>query len=129
MKQNQPACLYCKQQVDAAATRCPSCGAVIPREDIWPPSPIGAVQPVPKKPQLLTKAVWGDVVLGIGASIGLYTRWTIGVIAIPILYFLMRKKYPIFSRALGWCYIIPLILLGGILLVCVASGIYSKLGG
>jgi len=127
VRQQTPACPYCNQQVDAAATRCPNCGAVIPRENVWPP-PSGSMQPVPQhqQPELMTTVVWGDVVLGIAVSVGLYMLWNIGVVAIPILYALLRKKYPIFSRSLGWCYIVPLILLGGVFLACAVSSIYSK---
>ena len=126
----QPRCLYCRHPVAPEAKRCPNCGAVIPRQGDWPPPAANNVQPAPKKPgELLTIAAWLDVVLGIATAVVLYLLWGISIVAIPIMYAFLYKKYPIFARTLGWCYVIPLILLAGAFLVCAGSGVYHQLGG
>jgi len=121
MNPQQPICPNCGRPMDGPTPNCPNCGVSLQAYGAWPPPPDGQIQPVAPSPQLLTGAVWGDVIVGIIATIGLYVLWCTGLITVPLLYSFQRRKYPIFARALGWAYIASLVGLGGAFLACVGA--------
>ena len=137
------------------AAVCPHCGYVRPA---WPPPPVGFVGPRPHSSaarmeagKLVTGKVRGDVMLGfsISAALCLMTLslmtgygslfhgnlgWGLGLLAPPVLYFVLRPRYPALARGLGWGVITGFILLPftvvavlvalalGVLALCNTSG-------
>jgi len=74
--------------------------------------------PQPPLPTLLTGAAWGDMTLGIGISF-VSNFFCLGFIVMPILYFTLKMKYPIFSRGIGYGFLAGVVLLLGAFGVCV----------
>ena len=133
------------------AAVCPNCGCVRP---VWPPPPAGFVAPrYVGKPAagplaagpLVTGAVGGDVTLGLSISIAICLvslslmtgygslfrgnlGWGLGLLAPPVLYFVLRPRYPAVARGLGWgvltgCILLPFAVIA--VLAALALGILS----
>lgn len=86
---------------------------------VWPPPVF--VEPVDFGPSLLTGLVWGDFVLGVVVCGFTFLCWGAGIILVPIVYFMKRRKYVIFARALGWTYIASIAALGGLFYICAST--------
>jgi hypothetical protein len=141
-------CPNCAMPWPADATVCPNCGFIrLPVPD-WPPRPLGQVPPSklpdPKLPDasLLTGNATSDILLGLGISaapiliiIGLSfffrsrSFYELTLALPPVLYFVLRRRYPVLARGLGvgvliglaliLLFVVGLVLLGlGILAWC-----------
>jgi hypothetical protein len=75
---------------------------------VWPPQPIYEL-PLAPQSQLATGRVWGDVLYGFGVTVAFFLACGSGIFLIPILYFLERRRYPVFIRSMGWSYFIIII--------------------
>jgi hypothetical protein len=105
--------------------KCPNCGAAL-NEGVWPPPLEGSPQPVPPSPvRLKTGSIPGDVALGIGFTVLFFVLCGVGVIAVPIYYSGQRKIYPTYARAIGWSYIVALVVFGGAFYTCYTNMMYS----
>lgn len=122
-------CPNCGELVEADKTMCPNCGRSltpppVPADDIWPPPPEGFVAPQPTAPpvgKLITGKPWGDYALGIVSGLGSVFMFGIGLPLIPILYFTMRRTYPMFARGIGHVGLLWLVVLLGAFIVCMAG--------
>lgn len=63
-------------------------------------------------PKLVTGNAAGDIVLGIGIGLSSFAVG-IGIIAMPALYFVLRRSYPILARGLGFGWLAGTVLLLG----------------
>lgn len=113
-------CPNCGRVAQANAKVCPNCGAAL-TGDVWPPPVPGQPIPAPPEGRLLTGSRRGDIALGIVTSLLSCLFFAIGLIAIPIVYALTTRKYPVFARALGWTYIGVLCALAGAFCLCVVG--------
>ena len=116
-------CANCGEPVDAEQRICPHCGREQP-----PPLPLLEGKRLPGEPmgRLLTGMAWLDILLGIIAAFGSLFLWGIGLLAAPILYFVLRPSYPIFARGIGYGMLGFVVILLGLLALClVALGIAS----
>lgn len=122
-------CPNCGELVDTDKTMCPNCGrsltpSPVPDSDIWPPPPEGVVAPQPVPPpvgKLITGKNWGDYALGIVSGLGSMFVFGVGLLLIPILYFTMRRTYPMFARGLGHVGLFYVVILLGLLAVCLVG--------
>jgi len=115
------------------STHCPNCGTAWPvgvdvcahcgfvRAPAWPPAPTGQPPPLPPAPRLLTGAAWGDMTLGVVIGLGSNLFYGLGLVIAPILYFVLRPKYPIFTRGIGYGYLAVVALLLGAAAWCFYS--------
>jgi hypothetical protein len=86
---------------------------------LWPPPPINGPAPRSPEPRLLTKTVWGDVTLGgVIALVSLFVGG-LGLIAMPILYFVLRPTMPAFARGIGYGFLGTLVLFLGAFALCI----------
>lgn len=101
------------------APACPNCGFLRPA--VWPPTPQGQVAPIPHLPRLVTKSATGDLLLGLGLSLISFFGVGLGVVAMPILYFVLQPRYPAFARGIGFGWLGGMALLLGAFAVCIVS--------
>lgn len=116
-------CPNCGTAWPAGVGVCPHCGFIRPA---WPPAPTGQQQPPsPLPPRLLTAAAWGDLTLGLVICFGANLCFGLGVVVSPILYIILRPKYPVLARGIGYG------ILAGVALIlgAVAWCFYSIFGG
>ena len=139
-----PPCPNCGLPNPAGAAVCPNCGYTQGRAPSWPPPPTGFIAPPPPPVgPLLTGKVKGDLALGIGFTVVVYSLTVAlavglvpGALASPVyglgffvplaLYFAVRPFYPTLSRGLGrgGLVFLALLFLGlaltflGLLIVC-----------
>ena len=113
-----PPCPNCGLPWPPEAPVCPNCGYVRPEIPSWPPSPGGqpGLSTLPP-PKLVTGNATGDMVLGIGIGLSSFSVG-IGIIAIPVLYFVLRRSYPVLVRGLGFGWLAGMALLLGALAIC-----------
>lgn len=122
-----PPCPNCGQPWPPEVPVCPNCGYLRPAGSSWLPTPGGQPATRPRLPsKLVTGSATGDVLLGLGISALTFVSLGIGFLVIPILYFLMRRQYPVFARGLGFGWIAGTALLLGALAVCI--GLLSQSG-
>ena len=127
--QPSPPCPNCGLPWPPEAPICPNCGYVRPEIPSWPPSPggqPGLAAPIPSK--LVTGNDTGDVLLGVGISLAsLFVG--IGIIAMPILYFALRRSYPVLARGLGFGWLVGAAAALGILAICIVGISHSSQNG
>ena len=112
-------CPNCGAHWPPGAGVCPNCGYVRPA---WPPPPAGRVTPsLPPVSKLVTGKDWGDLTLGVSLSFLSNFLACIGFVLMPILYFTLKPKYPVFARGLGYGTLAGLVLILGAFAVCVAQ--------
>ena len=116
-------CPNCGQAWPPGAAVCPHCGFVRPGASAaWPPPPGGLVAPPPPPvSKLVTGRAWGDITLGIGLSVVSCFLLGLGFILMPILYFTLRPKYPVFARGLGYGFLAGVALLLGAFALCLVA--------
>src|SRR5690242_4345028 len=109
-------CPNCGQPVEGDARVCPHCGA-----GLTPPLPV--LQGPPPRPQvsLLTGAAWLDVVVGLLAVFGSLLLMGIGVVIPFVLYFILRPRYPVFARGMGYGLGAIAVLILGAFALCVVG--------
>jgi hypothetical protein len=56
--------------------------------------------------------------LGIVTTLVSFVLSGIGLIAIPIVYLVMTRRFSVFARALGWTYIVSIGALAGAFCIC-----------
>ena len=120
MESTRP-CPNCGSQVGVGTTVCPNCGAVLPppsAQPAWPPPPGGFPPPQTFALKLVTGSTAGDVILGIVLSFVTCFIGGLGLIASPILYFVLRPTHPMFARGLGYGFLTALVLLLGAFALC-----------
>jgi hypothetical protein len=101
-------CPSCKVELPKETRLCPHCGALVyaglaqqQRQINGDYSATGQLMP-PILPYI-TKSKWGDIALGVlVGSVGGYGS----IIGIPIAFFLLRKKYPVFTNTIGIVWIL-----------------------
>lgn len=102
------------------ATVCPHCGGQ-PPGSVWPPAPVGGFVPVggvvpalpspPRPPgQLITGKAWADLILGLVATLLSSFLGGLGLVVMPILYFVLRPNFPVFARGIGYGLLVMLLL-------------------
>jgi hypothetical protein len=114
-------CPNCHVAWPEGASVCPHCGYVRSAPSVWPPPPsqlIGVPHSPPPGPKLVTGKVWGDLTLGIGISFASNFFYCLGLLVMPILYFMLRANYPVFARGIGFGFVAGLVLLLGALVWC-----------
>jgi hypothetical protein len=84
---------------------CPHCGADL---TVWPPAT--GEQPQEIGPRLKTGSVNGDIFTGIFDCGFSCLLCGIGYVGIPLHYYTVRHRFPIYARSLGWTYIVFLML-------------------
>lgn len=111
-------CANCGEPVDEGQRICPHCGREQP-----PPLPVleGRTLSGELMGRLLTGVAWLDIVLGIIAGLGSPFLYGIGLIAAPLLYFVMRPHYPIFARGLGYGMLAFAAIFLGLVAWCIAA--------
>ena len=117
-------CPNCRIAWPEGASVCPNCGYVpSPAPSSWPPPPsiFRGVSQSPPGPKLLTGKVWGDLTLGIGISFASNFLYCLGLVIMPILYFMLRANYPVFARGIGYGIVAGLTLLLGAVVWCFAG--------
>lgn len=115
-------CPNCEAPWLPGAAACPNCGYLQASVPAWPPPPTGFVAPPPPlEPQLVTGKAWGDVTLGLGISFLSNFLYCLGFIVMPILYFTLKPKYPLFTRGIGYGTLVGLVLLLGAVVYCFAG--------
>ena len=110
-------CPNCGAPWPPGAGVCPNCGFVRPA---WPP-PAGRVAPAPPVPRLITGKAWGDLTLGIGLSFLSNFLAGAGFLLMPVLYFTLKRNYPVFARGIGYGILAGLALLLGAFAFCLYS--------
>ena len=131
------------------ANVCPHCGYLRPGIPTWPPPPTGFAPPsLLPAANLVTGKVEGDVMFGLAISVascfvtlslmtGYHSLfpanlgWGLGLLAPPILYFILRPRYTALARGLGWgvltgCIVLPFAVVA--VLVALALGVLSLCG-
>lgn len=116
-----PPCPNCGLPWPPDAPVCPNCGYVRPEIPSWPPSPGGqpgllALPPV----KLVTGHATGDIFLGLGISLASFLVG-IGIVVMPILYFALRRRYPILARGFGFGWLAGMALLLGAFAICLVG--------
>jgi hypothetical protein len=111
-------CDNCGEPVNDDQRICPRCGREQP-----PPLPVleGKALSGQEIGRLLTGVAWLDIVLGIVAVFGSLFLYGIGLLAAPILYFVLRPRYPIFARGLGYGMLAFAAILLGLVAWCIAA--------
>ena len=120
MESTRP-CPNCNNPASADAALCPHCGAILPptaASAVWPPPPSNSPPPAPFVQKLVTASESGDVTLGIGVTVLICIFGGIGLVASPILYFMLRPSAPFFARGIGYGFLVGAALLFGALAVC-----------
>lgn len=117
-----PPCPNCGMPWPPAAPVCPNCGYVRPDIPSWPPPPGGqpSLPAMPPPVKLVTGNAAGDIVLGVGVSLASFFVG-IGILVIPIMYFVLRRPYPVLARGLGFGWLTGAVLLLGALALCVVG--------
>ncbi len=137
-------CPNCGAPWPPEANVCPNCGHILPA---GPPPPAGLGAAPPPAPKLVTGRAWGDLTLGIALSLltlgsapaVLTLAWDadygfglsgliacVGFVVMPVLYFRLRPKYPVFARGIGYGLLASLVVfLGAFALCCVALALYQ----
>ena len=116
-----PPCPNCGMPWPPEAPVCPNCGYVRPEIPSWPPSPGG--QPglsATLPPKLATGNATGDIMLGIGVGLASFAVG-IGILAAPVLYFVLRGSYPVLARGLGFGWLAGVVLLLGAFAICLVG--------
>ncbi len=122
-------CPNCGMPWPADAPVCPNCGYVRPDIPSWPPPPGGRIG-APSVPysKLVTGSDTGDILLGLGISLASFFVG-IGIIVMPILYFALRRSYPVLARGLGFGWLTGTALLLGALAICIIGLSQSSQNG
>ena len=111
-------CPNCGRPWPANAPACPNCGLLRPA--VWPPSPSGSAAPSPVPPRLVTGKAAGDIVLGLLLSLLSFALAGLGVVLMPILYFVFQPRFPVFARGIGFGWLTGMALILGAVAVCFA---------
>ncbi|MDQ2686817.1 MAG: zinc ribbon domain-containing protein [Armatimonadota bacterium] len=117
-------CPNCRKPVGAGVTVCPNCGASMP----LPPMAGTALPtsvPAPPAPRLLTGNAVGDFILGMLASILAVAVAGLGILVMPILYFVLRPTLPVFARGIGYTMLLVGVLLLGAFGYCMYALTYQ----
>jgi predicted amidophosphoribosyltransferase len=95
-------CPSCQTELPKETRLCPNCGALVyggmaqqqrPMNDDHAPG-----QFMPPISPYITKSKWGDIALGVVVSwMGSYAS----LIGVPVVFFLLRKKYRVFANTIG----------------------------
>lgn len=113
-----PPCPNCGQPWPENAPACPNCGLLRPA--VWPPPPGGSAAPSPVPLRLVTGKAAGDIALGVFLSLLSFALAGLGVVLMPILYFVFQPRFPVFARGLGFGWLTGMALILGAFAVCVA---------
>jgi len=120
-------CPNCGTPWTPGAAACPHCGWQPPGA-AWPPAPVGGfVPPPPPRPpgRLLTGRAWADMTLGVLATLLSSLVGGLGLVVMPILYFVLRPGFPVFARGIGY----GLLGMGALILGAIAWCFASVFGG
>lgn len=113
-------CPNCHSPVGAGVPLCPNCGASMP----LPPTPGQAPlpgafgMPTPPATRLLTGNAAFDFILGVLATLASVFVAGLGILVMPILYFVLRPTVPVFARGVGYSLIFVGVLLLGAFAFC-----------
>lgn len=116
-------CPNCGTAWPPGAAACPHCGWQPPGAS-WPPAPTsGFVQPPPPPApgRLLTGRAWVDMTLGVLATLLSSLVGGLGLVVMPILYFVLRPNFPVFARGIGYGLLVVGALILGAIAWCFAS--------
>lgn len=115
-------CPNCGTVWTPGAAACPHCGWQPPGAS-WPPAPNGGfVQPpLPPQGRLLTGKAWADITLGVVSTLLSSFVGGLGLVVMPILYFVLRPNFPVFARGIGYGLLGILALILGAIAWCFAS--------
>jgi len=117
-----PLCPNCEMPWPLGADVCPHCGYLRSSIPAWPPPPTSLVPlPALPGPKLVTGTAWGDLTLGIFISFASNLFYGVGLLLSPILYFVLRRSFPVFARGLGFGFLAGIALLLGALVWCFAA--------
>lgn len=119
-------CPNCRNRVEPGVSVCPNCGASMPLpptpgQSAWPPAAVGPGNPASPTPRLLTGNAAFDFVLGVLATLLSFFIAGLGILVMPVLYFVLRPSAPVFARGIGY----TLLLLGILLLGAFAFCLYG----
>jgi uncharacterized paraquat-inducible protein A len=103
-------CPNCGKIVNASLTFCPNCGAALKTSE---------------PARLITSSEIGDAVLGVFVAIVSLFLFGIGVLAIPIVWAVMRRTHPAFARGVGIAGLTVLVLLLGAVVVCYGFVVFT----
>lgn len=112
-------CPNCRKPVGAGVGVCPNCGASMPLppmagQTAWPPAAVGGPGiPAPPAPRLLTGNAVGDFSLGVLLTILSIFIAGLGILVMPVLYFVFRPTLPVFARGIGYTMIVVGVILLG----------------
>lgn len=131
-----PSCPNCGTAWPPESRFCPLCGFMRPLPAAWPPPIAGLIAPPLLASQRMTGNAGGDVAVGLGICfapwpvmmglshiLGSSIYYSVLLLAPPVLYFVLRPRYPFVARGLGYGFLLSLILtpillvLGVVLLV------------
>ncbi len=116
-----PPCPNCGLPWLPDAPVCPNCGYVRPEIPSWPPTPGGQPGLAALPPsKLVTGSATGDIFLGLGISLASFLVG-IGIVVMPVLYFVLRRSYPILARGLGFGWLAGMALLLGAFAICIVD--------
>lgn len=107
------------------ALRLAAAGFRVAARACWRLCPATPTTPPLPPNRLLTGRAWSDMTLGILLTFFSVFVVGIGLIAMPILYFMLRATFPMFTRGIGYGLLGALMVTSGIfvlLLVGIAAG-------
>lgn len=115
-------CPNCGTPWPNGAAVCPHCGWQQPNA-AWPPAPVGGfVQPPPPPmPRLVTGRAWADLTAGIFTTLMTSFIGGLGIVVMPVLYFIIKPNYPVFARGIGYGILGVFALMLGALAWCFAT--------
>jgi hypothetical protein len=95
-------CSSCQTELPKETRLCPHCGALVyagqAQQQRQVNSDNAGGQFLPPISPYVTKSKWGDIALGVVVScMGSYAS----IIGVPVVFFLLRKKYPTLANTLG----------------------------
>ena len=105
-------CPNCSHPVGTGVSVCPNCGALMP----LPPmagAGLPAGIPAPPAPRLLTGNAIADFSLGVLVTILSIAIAGLGILVMPVLYFVLRPTRPVFARGIGYTMLLVGVLLLG----------------
>ena len=93
-------CPSCQEKLSSDTCLCPNCGALVYEGQGQAQKIPDFNTVVPQSPTLITKNKGGDIILGIICTGSAMLTGGLDIIAIPIIYLIVREKYPVFVHTM-----------------------------
>jgi hypothetical protein len=103
-------CPSCKADLPTNTRLCPECGSLVYAGQVQQQrNTDGTTNFVTPPSPYVTKSKWSDVAL---AVVVCWMGGWASIIGVPIVFFIVRKKYPLFANILGIVWVLGLIVFG-----------------